>query len=86
MKTVNKTRLVKIGNSQGIRIPKALIDQLGLGPEIELVVEEDHLEIHRSANPREGWAEQFKKMAELGDDKLLDPETPTKFDEEEWEW
>jgi antitoxin MazE len=86
MKTVNRTRLVKIGNSQGIRIPKVLIDQLGLGPEIELIVEKDHLEIHRSANPREGWAEQFQKMAELGDDKLLDPETPTKFDEEEWEW
>ena len=86
MKTVNRTRLVKIGNSQGIRIPKALIDQLGLGPEIELVVEEDHLEIRKGANPRAGWAEQFRKMAEMGDDKLLDPETPTKFDEEEWEW
>jgi antitoxin MazE len=86
MKTVNRTRLVKIGNSQGIRIPKALIDQLGLGPEIELVVEQDHLEIHRSANPREGWAEQLREMVQAGEDKMLDPYVPTKFDEEEWEW
>ncbi len=86
MKAVNKTRLVKIGNSQGVRIPKPLIDQLGLGPEIELVVEEDHLEIRRSTKPRDGWAEQFRAMAEAGDDSLLDDETPTKWDKEEWEW
>lgn len=78
--------MVKIGNSQGIRIPKALIEQLGLEAEIELVVEDDHLEIHKGAKPRAGWAEQLRKMAEAGDDKLLDEETPTKWDEEEWEW
>lgn len=72
MSIINKTKLVKIGNSQGIRIPKALIEQLGLEDGIELVVEQDHLEIHRGAKAREGWAEQFRKMAEAGDDKLID--------------
>lgn len=86
MRTVNRTRLVKIGNSQGVRIPKALIEQLGLEAEIEIVVEEDHIEIHRGTKPRSGWAEQFRKMAEAGDDKLIDGETATKWDEEEWEW
>ena len=37
-------------------------------------------------DPRAGWAEAFRAMAEAGDDKLLDEPTPTKFDEEEWEW
>ena len=36
--------------------------------------------------PRAGWAEQLRKMAEAGDEKLLDEWPPTKFDEEEWEW
>ena len=86
LRITNKTRLVKIGNSQGIRIPKALIEQLGLEDQIELVVEEDHLEIHRGAKAREGWAEQFRKMAEAGDDKLIDTGAATAWDEEEWEW
>ena len=37
-------------------------------------------------NPRAGWAEQLRAMAAAGDDKMLDEPTPTKFDEEEWEW
>jgi antitoxin MazE len=36
--------------------------------------------------PREGWEEQFRAMAERGDDRLLDEPTPTKWDETEWEW
>ena len=30
-----KTRIVRIGNSQGIRIPKALLEQAGLQGEVE---------------------------------------------------
>lgn len=37
-------------------------------------------------NPREGWSEALRAMAEAGDDKLVDEPAPTKFDEEEWEW
>jgi predicted DNA-binding antitoxin AbrB/MazE fold protein len=36
--------------------------------------------------PRTGWDEQFARMGEYGDDKLLDNPTPTKWDETEWEW
>ena len=36
--------------------------------------------------PREGWAEAFRRMAEAGDDKLLDPPTATEWDETEWNW
>jgi hypothetical protein len=37
-----------------------------------------------STNPRQGWGEAAKRMAANGDDALLDPPTPTAFDDEEW--
>lgn len=87
MATVVKTRIVKIGNSQGIRIPKILLDQTNLGEEVELEVEEGHIVIRSSHPVRQGWEEQFKKMAEAHDDELLDGElNPSTWDEEEWEW
>jgi len=86
MRNTTKTKLIKIGNSRGIRIPKPMIDRLDLEPEVELVVAEDHLEIRRARRPREGWAEAFREMAERGDDKLLDDVSTTTWDETEWEW
>lgn len=87
MATVIKTRIVKIGNSQGVRIPKILLDQTNLGKEVELEVEQGRIVIRASHPLREGWEEQFKLMAEVGDDQLLDGEiNTTTWDEEEWEW
>ena len=87
MSTVVKTRIVKIGNSQGIRIPKLLLDQSNFGEEVELEVQDGHIMI-RAAHPvRAGWEEQFRLMAEHGDDVLLDEAPlPTSWDEAEWEW
>ena len=88
MSAAIKTRIIKIGNSQGIRIPKLLLDQTGLGGEVELEPREDHIVIRPTQRARQGWEDQFKKMAELGDDKLLDGDVllPTTWDEDEWEW
>lgn len=72
MDTIIKTRIVKIGNSQGIRIPKLLLDQLGFGSEVEIAVQQDTLVIRALQHPRDGWEEQFRLMAEHGDDQLLD--------------
>ena len=82
------TRVVKIGNSRGIRIPKPLLDRLGLAEEVELAVEGDQLIIRPIRRPRDGWDEQFELMAERGDDRLLDVEASslTRWDAEEWEW
>ena len=82
------TRLVKIGNSQGIRIPKLLLEQVGLSGEIQLEVENDKLILRPAVRPRQGWDEQFQRMAQLGDDRLLDGEdlTASSWDETEWEW
>ncbi|GAB4385769.1 MAG: AbrB/MazE/SpoVT family DNA-binding domain-containing protein [Elainellaceae cyanobacterium] len=86
MNGVVKTRLVKIGNSQGIRIPKLVIEQLNLGEEIELEVQSDQLIIRSAASPRHNWEEQFRQMAEQGDDQLLDPELSLNQWDDEWEW
>ncbi len=88
MSTTVKTRIVKMGNSRGIRIPKILLDQLGLNEEVELAVEENQLVIRPARRPRHGWDKQLSLMAERGDDRLLDAEAAslTEWDADEWEW
>lgn len=84
---VVKTRIIRIGNSRGIRIPKLLLDQAGLGTEIEILAQRDHLVIRPAARPRSAWDEQFRAMAEQGDDRsLLGDATLTDWDAREWEW
>lgn len=88
MPTIVKTRIVKIGNSQGIRIPKILLEQSALGEEVELSLETQQIVIRPAHGPRQGWDEAFQSMRALGDDDLLDGETllPTAWGEEEWAW
>jgi antitoxin MazE len=83
-----KTRIVRIGNSQGIRIPKLLLEQAGLPDEVELEVEDSTIVIRPSTRPRHGWAQAFESMAETGDDELLDAGAiqTSSWDEAEWEW
>ncbi|MGH9341226.1 MAG: AbrB/MazE/SpoVT family DNA-binding domain-containing protein [Acidobacteriota bacterium] len=81
-----KTRLARIGNSRGIRIPKPLIEQAGLESEVELCVVEDGLIIKGARKSRAGWAAAASRLHERGEDGLLDELTSTRFDETEWEW
>lgn len=83
-----KTRIIQIGNSQGIRIPKPILEQLGFTIEVELEVLPDQLIVRSVRQPRQQWDEYFKEMVEVGDDYLLDDEplTLTKWEESEWEW
>jgi len=88
MPTVVKTRIVKIGNSQGIRIPKFLLEQTNLGEEVELKLQHDQIIVRSAHRARHNWENAFKAMAEQDDDKLLDGNVviPTVWDEQEWEW
>lgn len=83
-----KSKIVKIGNSQGIRIPKPLINQLGLERDIEILIEENRLIISSATHPRKGWAESYQLMAKHGDDRLLDGEgiAESVWEREDWEW
>ena len=80
--------IVRIGNSRGLRIPKALLEAAGIEEQVDLTVEDHRLVVTpvTTRHPREGWAEAFAAMAAAGDDALLDPETPTEFDDTEWAW
>jgi len=81
-----KTRLVRIGNSRGVRLPKAIITQAGLTEEVELDVRDGAVVIARAASTRSGWAAAASQMRQRDEDRLLDPSIPTRFDEQEWEW
>jgi antitoxin MazE len=83
-----RARIVRIGNSQGIRIPKPVIEQAGLKGEVEISVQDNSLVIRPMRKPRAGWAGAFQEMAQRGEDALLDNRAPplTRWDEDEWEW
>ncbi len=81
-----KTRLVRIGNSRGVRLPKAIIAQAGLTEEVELGVRDGTVVIARTTSKRAGWAAAASQMRQRDEDRLLDAPTPTRFDEKEWEW
>ncbi len=84
-----KTKVVKIGNSRGIRIPKSLIHESGLKDEVELEVSDGQIIIKPISANRESWDAAFKKMAKKREDILLDNESilsQSKWDQEEWEW
>ena len=83
-----KVNIVRIGNSQGIRIPRPFLEQCHFGKTAELEVREDHLVVLPAEKARSGWAEAFRAMAGSGDDALLDKsELPlTKWERTEWEW
>ena len=83
-----KARIVRIGNSQGVRIPKPLIEEAGLDGDVEIRVHNKTLVISPLRRPRQGWSEEFQAMAASGDDPLVhgDQTRASRWDEAEWEW
>ncbi len=81
-----KSRIVQIGNSRGIRLPKILLEEAQLTEEVELEAAPGRIVIRRGNRPRTGWAAAARRMRERDEDRLLDPTTPTRFDEKEWKW
>ena len=80
--------LTKVGNSKGIRIPCAILDQINLEGELDLVVQDGALVIRPSARPRQGWEETFSNGVENynEDSDLVEPLVQNRFDDEEWTW
>jgi len=83
-----RTNIIKIGNSQGIRIPKILLEQSRLGKEVEIEVEDEKIVIRPISHPREKWEEKFRVMSEKGDDNMRgeDITGQSLWDQTEWEW
>lgn len=83
------TKVIKIGNSRGIRIPKSIIEQSGIKNEVELEVKEDKIIIKSLSEVRKNWNSAFQKMSENNDDLLLDENNlsnQNSWDSEEWTW
>ena len=70
-----KTRIIRIGNSRGFRVPKVLLDQAQLPEEVEVHAARGRLVIQAARGPRFGWAEEAKVMRARGEDRLLDEHT-----------
>lgn len=71
----------KMGNSQGVLIPKPVLAQVGLGASADLQVRDGVIEIRPvRRNPREGWAEDARRLAQQGDDTLVWPEFANESD------
>ncbi len=83
-----KSRIVKIGNSKGIRIPKALIEECKLSGDVELAVVSNGLLIKPSKAPRIKWSDSFKRMSDNDEDEMIveNSEAQTSFEKEKWRW
>jgi antitoxin MazE len=84
-----KVRLIAIGNSRGIRIPKSVLEQCGLTEEIDLKVQANQLVIRSPRTARRGWDAAFAKMRARGDDRLMDVGAggvASEWDRTEWKW
>ena len=80
------TKIVRIGNSRGVRIPRPLLDEAGLDGGVRLSVTEAGILIEPLSAPREGWGEAATHLRGQGDAGLLDVPLPTDWDESEWVW
>jgi antitoxin MazE len=83
-----KVKIIRIGNSRGIRLSKSLIEQYNMKEEVLLEAKKDAIVIRPVENPREGWEKSFEQMRLRGDDVLLDEgiEIESDWDDEEWKW
>jgi antitoxin MazE len=80
-----KLRIVRIGNSRGIRLPRPVLEQCGFTDSADLRVQRDRLVLSPSRPLRAGWEDAFRKGNATGDSLLIDG-APTYFDREEWTW
>lgn len=82
-----RARVIKIGNSQGLRIPKPILEQTGIMEDVEIEVEKSQIIIRPVKNDREGWDAAFKIMGQKGDDEpIIDENISHSWDNEEWQW
>jgi antitoxin MazE len=82
-----KLNIIQIGNSQGIRLPKVLIEACGFRNSVEVKLEDGHLVLFPSSSSREGWDKAFQKMHARQDDELIDQETlELESDDQDWVW
>lgn len=81
-----KTKLIQIGNSRGVRLPKPLIKEAGLDIEVDIRARKGEIVISPVGKTRSGWEDAAKRIHELEADTFLNEGTSTTFDKNEWQW
>jgi antitoxin MazE len=66
-----ETDVIKIGNSKGIRLSKTILDKYNIKDKLEVILESGHIILKPIDAPRKDWNQQFEKMHQQGDDKML---------------
>ena len=82
-----KAKLIPIGNSRGVRLPKPLIQEAGLNTEVDINIRNGEIvtsDLYKKLDL--GWEEAAKRLHDQKDDRLLDKRISTHFDETEWQW
>lgn len=80
-----KAQIIQIGNSQGIRIPKAILEESKISGEVELEVCTDGILIRNIKKPRGDWDAAFKSLADADDDQPI-AAAATDFEKKDWQW
>jgi antitoxin MazE len=81
-----KAHIIQIGNSQGIRIPKALLQETKISGEVELEVRPEGILIKNINKPRSDWDAKFRAAAEFDDELGNGERISTDFEKKEWQW
>lgn len=85
-KVIMKAQIIQIGNSQGIRIPKALLEETKISGEVELEACPDGILIKNIKKPRSDWDERFRSASDSDDDQTLGSRPLSAFEKQEWQW
>ena len=70
-----QTNLIRIGNSKGVRLPKAVIEQAGLTSQLEVEVSGNAVIIRSACQLREGWGSAAAACRQADEDRLDDWDT-----------
>lgn len=78
-----KIAIRRMGNSQGVIIPKPILAQVGLETEAEMIVEKGAIVLRKPmSDVRAGWATASRKLAQLDDDAMAWPEFGNEADKD----
>ncbi len=79
-----ETSIVKIGNSKGLRLSKAIIEQYNIQEKVELILEKGRIIVQPIEKPRKNWEKAFKEMRDSNNDQLLISDVFDNEESEEW--
>ena len=81
-----KATIIPIGNSKGIRIPKAILEQCNISEKVSLEIKGNSIIIKPIKNtPRKDWDKYFKMMHDKEEDRLM-LNDQIDLEMEDWEW